>query len=60
MTAPIQKILDSVDFKRTVSTGCDYYDHLTVEVLCFTTDGVDVWGEYESIEWLITEAYKEA
>lgn len=52
LTAPIQKILDGVDFKRTVSTGVDYYEHLDRIDLNFTSDGEDVFGTYDAINWL--------
>jgi hypothetical protein len=52
--------LDSADFERTVSTGVDYYRHLDRMDLEFTCDDEDVYGTYESIEWLRTEANKEA
>jgi hypothetical protein len=55
LTTPIQAILDSVDFERTVSTGVDYYRHLDMD-LEFTSDGEDVYGTYESIEWLRTQS----
>ena len=58
LTTSIQAILDSVNFKRTVSTGVDYFEHLDRIDLNFTSDGEDVYGTYDSIEWLRTEAYK--
>jgi len=58
LTAPIQAILDSADFERTVSTGVDYYRHLDRMDLEFTCDDEDVFGTSSSIEWLRTEAYK--
>ena len=60
LTTSIQKILDSVDFKRTVSTGVDYFEHLDQIDLNFTSDGEDVYGTYDAVEWLRTEANKEA
>ena len=60
LTTSIQAILDSVNFKRTVSTGVDYFEHLDRIDLNFTSDGEDVYGTYDSIEWLRTEANKEA
>ena len=56
LTTSIQAILDSADFERTVSTGVDYYRHLDRVDLNFTSDGEDVYGTYESIEWLRTQA----
>ena len=60
LTTSIQAVLDGSNFQRTVSTGVDYYRHLDRMDLEFTSDGEDVYGTYESIEWLRTEANKEA
>ena len=56
LTTPIQAILDKSEFERTVSTGVDYYRHLDRMDLEFTCDDEDVYGTYESIEWLRTQA----
>ena len=56
LTAPIQAVLDSVDFERTIYTRVYYYHHLNRIDLNFTSDGEDVYGTYESIEWLRTQA----
>ena len=60
LTPSIQTVLDKSEFERTVSTGVDYYRHLDRMDLEFTCDDEDVYGTYESIEWLRTEANKEA
>ena len=60
LTPSIQAVLDKSEFERTVSTGVDYYRHLDRMDLEFTCDDEDVFGTSSSIEWLRTEANKEA
>lgn len=54
----LQDVLNTSQFTRTVSTGCDYYDHQDEGYLSFTVDQFNVYAEPEAMNWLISEAAK--
>jgi hypothetical protein len=54
----IQDVLNTSQFRRTVSTGCDYYDHKDEADLEFTVDQFNVYAMPEAMDWLISEAAK--
>ena len=51
LTPRIQSFLESSHFRRTVSTNCDYYDHLdSVRTFAVSTQGVHSKGDW--LQWL--------
>jgi len=54
----IQDVLNTSQFTRTVSTGCDYYSHQDEADLEFTVDQFNVYAMPDAMDWLISEAAK--